>query len=62
VSRIKESDVDVIAQIPIENPGEEDSTATGRSSKGCITYRRRREKCDEAKPTCECIISFGFPP
>src|SRR5947208_2948619 len=25
----------------------------GRSKTGCITCRRRKKKCDEAKPTCE---------
>lgn len=27
--------------------------ATGRSKTGCITCRRRKKKCDEAKPTCK---------
>lgn len=26
----------------------------GRSKTGCITCRKRKKKCDEAKPRCEC--------
>ena len=27
----------------------------GRSKTGCITCRKRKKKCDEAKPRCKCL-------
>jgi hypothetical protein len=30
-------------------------TAKGRSKTGCLTCRKRKKKCDEAKPRCECL-------
>lgn len=38
--------------------------AKGRSKTGCITCRRRKKKCDEAKPRCEystisCLSTLG---
>lgn len=36
---------------PIINPSK---VTKGRSKTGCITCRRRKKKCDEAKPRCKC--------
>ena len=30
----------------------------GRSRTGCITCRKRKKKCDETRPECECIKPF----
>lgn len=35
---------------PVVNPSK---VTKGRSKTGCITCRRRKKKCDEAKPRCE---------
>lgn len=34
-------------------PPSETKTAKGRSKTGCLTCRKRKKKCDEAKPGCE---------
>lgn len=34
--------------------------AKGRSKTGCITCRRRKKKCDETKPGCECHVVFRY--
>lgn len=34
--------------------------AKGRSKTGCITCRRRKKKCDEAKPRCEFTFTYFF--
>lgn len=35
---------------------------TNRTKTGCITCRKRKKKCDEGKPECECWIPFdGLP-
>ncbi|KAE9993147.1 hypothetical protein EG327_006326 [Venturia inaequalis] len=39
----------------------------GRSKTGCITCRRRKKKCDEKKPECDCcrknnVHCEGYPP
>ena len=31
----------------------------GRSKTGCITCRKRKKKCDEAKPRCKCTWVSG---
>lgn len=34
----------------------------GRSKTGCLTCRKRKKKCDEAKPRCELLrLTFAFP-
>lgn len=32
----------------------------GRSKTGCITCRKRKKKCDEAKPRCECYVRYSL--
>lgn len=35
---------------PLPVPGAQSKIIKGRSKTGCITCRRRKKKCDEAKP------------
>ncbi|KAI9685767.1 MAG: hypothetical protein M1822_004327 [Bathelium mastoideum] len=43
------------------------TVAKGRSKSGCFTCRKRKKKCDEAKPSCnQClknnVVCEGYPP
>jgi hypothetical protein len=38
---------------PLVQSGTINKVAKGRSKTGCITCRKRKKKCDEAKPRCE---------
>jgi hypothetical protein len=38
---------------PVPTPESISKVAKGRSKTGCITCRKRKKKCDEAKPRCE---------
>lgn len=37
------------------------SSPKGRSKTGCFTCRKRKKKCDEAKPACKPIGCYGLP-
>lgn len=39
---------------PLPNADSLIKITKGRSKTGCITCRKRKKKCDEAKPRCEC--------
>jgi hypothetical protein len=41
---------------PKANPDSVMKLSKGRSKTGCITCRKRKKKCDEAKPGCELIV------
>ena len=42
---------------PLPVPGEAtNSLGKGRSKTGCITCRKRKKKCDEAKPGCKLFL------
>ena len=47
---------------PKVNPDSVVKVAKGRSKTGCITCRKRKKKCDEAKPGCELNSIGGDPP
>jgi hypothetical protein len=41
---------------PIQTVDPLSKVAKGRSKTGCITCRRRKKKCDEAKPRCKLVV------
>ena len=41
-------------------PAPETKLKGGRTKTGCATCRRRKKKCDEAKPTCQYIPTFNI--
>jgi hypothetical protein len=47
---------------PKVNPDSAVKVAKGRSKTGCITCRKRKKKCDEAKPGCELDFIGRDPP
>ena len=42
---------------PVPAPESVSKVTKGRSKTGCITCRKRKKKCDEAKPRCELLSS-----
>jgi hypothetical protein len=51
---------------PLPTPESLAKVAKGRSKTGCITCRKRKKKCDEAKPRCmncekNAVICEGYP-
>lgn len=52
---------------PLPVPGAQVKITKGRSKTGCVTCRRRKKKCDEAKPFCfncqkNAVVCEGYPP
>ncbi|KAF2229242.1 hypothetical protein EV356DRAFT_521580 [Viridothelium virens] len=52
---------------PRKHPPVTTTAAKGRSKTGCFTCRKRKKKCDEAKPSCNhClknnVVCEGYPP
>lgn len=45
---------------PVTTQQPHSKIAKGRSKTGCITCRKRKKKCDEAKPRCETAIRRCF--
>ena len=41
---------------PLPSPSAAAKITKGRSKTGCVTCRRRKKKCDEAKPECKLHI------
>lgn len=44
---------------PKPSPEAQAKVAKGRSKTGCITCRKRKKKCDEAKPGCEYYVAVA---
>lgn len=50
---------------PVASIINQSKVTKGRSKTGCITCRRRKKKCDEAKPRCKCycrLTAWDFFP